>query len=53
MIDYVNPEFETDQFLSAGYKPRRRAFGRRLISWIETKQQRRADREILRTLRKW
>jgi len=53
MPDYVISEFETSHFLSAGHQRRQPSFGRRLILWIETNQQRRADREIMRTLRRW
>jgi hypothetical protein len=53
MSDYAISEFEGGQFLLAGSKPRKPSIGRRLASWIETRQQGRADREILRTLRRW
>ena len=53
MADYVISEFETSQFLSVSHQRRQPSFGRRLILWIETNQQRRADREIVRMLRRW
>jgi len=48
MTEYAISAFETAQFLFAGDKSRKPSMGRRVIEWIETNQQRRADREIAR-----
>ena len=42
MTEYALSTFELDD------KPRKLSLGRRLLLWIETNQQRRADREISR-----
>ena len=48
MTEYALSTFDLDQILSAGDKPRKLSLGRRLVLWIETSQQRKADLEISR-----
>ena len=49
MTEYALSRFELDQSLSTGDMPLKLSLGRRLLLWIETNQQRKADREISRT----
>jgi hypothetical protein len=48
MTDYALSTFESRQLLSAGAQPAKMSLGHRLLLWIETSQQRKADREIAR-----
>ena len=51
MIDYAMSAFQTVQSMSNGDK-RPVSFGRRLIGWIEASQQRKANDEIAKILRR-
>ena len=46
MTDYTLSTFEYRQLDLAGEKPRKLSLGRRLLLWIETNRQRKADREV-------
>ena len=46
MTDYALSTFESGQILFAGTKASKLSVGRRLLLWIESTQQLKADREI-------
>lgn len=51
MTHYAMSEREAGQLLSTGPTQRKASVGRRMLDWIETSQQRRADREIAKLFR--
>ena len=51
MTNYAMSEREAGQLLSTGPKHSKTSIGHRMLNWIETNQQRRADREIAKMFR--
>jgi hypothetical protein len=51
MTNYAMSDREAGQLLSTGPTQRKTSIGHRMLNWIETNQQRRADRELAKLFR--